>query len=51
MRLFKAFIYSPVEKCLKHFCSGKKISSGNERKTKAFITKWSKMMQLGNFMN
>ena len=48
-RFFKAFVCSPIEKYLKSFLSGKKISPGNERKTKAFIEKWSKMMQLGNF--
>ena len=28
----------------------KKSFSGNERKTKTFIEKWSKMMQLRNFI-
>ena len=45
------FICSLMEKYFKVFDLEKNISSGNERKTKAFMKKWSKMMQLGNFMN
>ena len=43
---FKALL----KNILKVFVLGKNILSGNERKTEAFIKKWSKMMQLGNFM-
>ena len=35
----------------KFFDLEKKISSGNERKTKVFIKNWRKIMQLGNFLN
>ena len=58
--LYKYYIYSsrdssklPFKALLKNIKKvffEKKISSGNERKTEAFIKKWSKMMQLGNFM-
>ena len=59
--LYKYYIYSARDssklsfkallKIIKNvFALEKKISSGNERKTEAFIKKWSKMMQLGNFM-
>ena len=59
--LYKYYIYSSrdssklsfkalLKNIKKVFVLEKKISSGNERKTEAFIKKWSKMMQLGNFM-
>ena len=50
-RLSKAFICSPTKKYWNRFWSGKKISTGSEKKTKAFVKKWSKMKQIVNFMN
>ena len=58
---YKCYIYSSrdssklslealLNKIKKVFVREKKTSSGNERKTEAFIKKWSKMMQLSNFM-
>ena len=59
--LYKYYIYSSrdpsklsfkaLSKNIKNvFVFEKKKLSGNERETEAFIKKWSKMMQLGNFM-
>ena len=39
-----------LKNILRVFVIKKKSLSGNERKTKTFIKKWGKMMQLGNFM-